>query len=153
MQVLGGDANSRLNKVLREEKGWSYGIGAQSVGEKDRNNSLLYVSTTVQADHTEASIAEIRKIIAELATKPVTDEEFQSAKRTVRAQFLNAFESAPVMASFAASMASQEYALKDLQEYLAELDTVTLAQVNAQAAVIAKSPIALSIAGDKATMK
>ena len=50
-------------------------------------------------------------------------------------------------------MASQEYALKDLQEYLAELDTVTLAQVNAQAAVIAKSPIALSIAGDKATMK
>jgi zinc protease len=153
VQVLGGDANSRLNKVLREERGWSYGIGAQSVGEKDRNNSLLYVSTTVQADHTEASIAEIRKIIAELATKPITEDEFQSAKRTMRAQFLNAFESAPVMAGFAASMASQEYALKDLQEYLAELDTVTLAEVNAQAAAIAKSPISLSVAGDKALMK
>ncbi len=153
VQVLGGDANSRLNKILREEKGWSYGISAQSTGEKDRNNSLLFVSTTVQADHTEESIAEIRKIIADLAVKPITDEEFQSARRTVRAQFLNAFESAPVMAGFAASMASQEYGLPDLKDYLAELDTVTLAEVNAQATNISKSPIALSVAGDKVTMK
>ena len=57
------------------------------------------------------------------------------------------------MAGFAASMASQEYALKDLQEYLSELDTVTLAEVNMQAAAIAKSPIALSVSGDKANMK
>ncbi len=153
VQVLGGDANSRLNKILREEKGWSYGISAQSTGEKDRNNALLFVSTTVQADHTEESIAVIRGIISGLAAKPVTDEEFQSAKRTVRAQFLSAFDSAPVMAGFAASMAAQEYGLDDLRNYLAELDTVTLAQVNAQAALIAKSPVALSVAGDKAVMK
>lgn len=153
VQVLGGDANSRLNKILREEKGWSYGISAQATGEKGRDNSLLFVSTTVQADHTEVSISVIRKIIAGLATEPITEEEFQSARRTLRAQFLSAFDSAPVMAGFAASMAAQEYSLDDLRDYLAELDTVTLAQVNAQAAAIAKSPITLSVAGDKAVMK
>ncbi len=153
VQVLGGDANSRLNTVLREEKGWSYGIGAQVTGEKGRNNSLLYVSTAVQADHTEDSIAAIRKIIAELATKPITEEEFLSAKRSTKAQFLNAFDSAPKMASFAVSMAAQEYGIADLKVYLAELDAVTLDQVNAQAARIAASPIALSVAGDKTSMK
>ncbi len=153
VQALGGGANSRLNMELREEKGWSYGIGAQVTGERGRKNSLLYVSTAVQADHTEDSIAAIRKIIADLATKPLTEEEFLSAKRSIRTQFLDAFDSAPKMAGFAVSMAAQEYGIADLQSYLKELDAATLEQVNVQAARIAVSPVALSVAGDKAAMK
>ncbi len=152
-QVLGGDAGSRLNKVLREEKGWSYGIGSSVNGEKSKNNSLLLISTTVQADHTEDSIKEIRRIVAELASKPITEEEFDSARRTVKAQFLNAFDSAPGMAGFAGSLYSQGYQLADLQKYLADVEAVTLEQVNAQAKIMAQSVMALSIAGDKALMK
>ncbi len=151
--VLGGDAGSRLNAILREEKGWSYGIGSSVNGDKGRNNSLLLVSTTVQADHTEDSIKEIRRIITALADKPITAEEFETARRTIKAQFLNAFDSAPGMAAFAGSLYSQGYQLNDLQKYLSDIESVTLEQVNAQAMIIAKSELALSIAGDKALMK
>ncbi|MGL4488456.1 MAG: M16 family metallopeptidase [Rhizobiaceae bacterium] len=153
VHTLGGDAGSRLNLVLREEKGWSYGIYASVNGDKDRNNSLVLVSTTVQSDHTEDSIAEIRKIIGELGTKPVTPEEFETARRTMKAQFLNAFDTGPGMSGFASALYTQGYALADLEKYLADLESVTLEMVNAQAKIIAQSPVALSAAGDKATMK
>jgi zinc protease len=152
-QVLGGDAGSRLNRVLREEKGWSYGIGSSVNGDKGRNNSLLLVSTTVQADHTEDSIKEIRRIIAELADRPVTADEFETARRTIKSQFLNAFDSAPGMAGFAGSLYSQGYQLADLKKYLDDIESITLEEVNAQAKIIAQSELALSIAGDKALMK
>ncbi len=153
VHILGGGADSRLNKVLREEKGWAYGISANASGDKDRNNSLLRVSTTVQADHTSDSIAEIRRIIAELATKPISDQELQSARRTSKAEFLNAFDSAPGTAMFAGSMSAAGYRLEDIQKLVADIDAVTLEDINRQAQIIAKSPIALSIAGDKALMK
>jgi hypothetical protein len=40
-----------------------------------------------------------------------------------------------------------------LQKYLADVEAISLEQVNAQVKIIATSPIALSIAGDKALMK
>lgn len=153
VQVLGGDSGSRLNTVLREEKGWSYGVGASVNGEKNRNNSLLLISTTVQADHTEDSVKEIRTIVQDLATKPITSEELDTAKRTTKAQFLDAFNSAPAMAGFASALYSQGYDLSDLQGYLDKVESVDLQQVNAAAKQIATSPMALSIAGDKAIMK
>jgi zinc protease len=152
-QVLGGDSGSRLNTILREEKGWSYGIGASVNGERNRNNSLLLISTTVQADHTEDSVKEIRTILKDLATKPITSEELDTAKRITKAQFLDAFNSAPAMAGFASALYSQGYDLKDLTTYLDKVENVDLNQVNAAAKQIATSPMALSIAGDKALMK
>ena len=152
-QVLGGDVSSRLNQVLREDKGWSYNIGASVNGDKGRNNSLLLISTTVQSDRTEVSIKEIRRIIAALAAEPITTEEFETARRTIKAQFLNAFDSAPGMAGFAGALFSQGYELADLQRYLGNVEAVTLEQVNEQAKIIADSPVALSIAGDKALMQ
>ena len=110
-------------------------------------------AATVQADHTSDSVAEIRRIIAELATKPISDQELQSARRTSKAEFLNAFDSAPGTAMFAGSMAAAGYGLEDIQKLVADIDAVTLEDINRQAQIIAKSPIALSIAGDKALMK
>lgn len=153
VQVLGGGADSRLNKVLREEKGWSYGISAYADGDKNRNNSLLYVSTTVQADHTSDSFAAIRRIIGEMATKPISEEEFRSAQRTAKADFLSAFDSAPQAAMIVGYLSAKGYDLKDVRKLLTDIDAATLEDVRRQAEMIAKSPIAFSVAGDKATMK
>ena len=153
VHALGGGLHSRLNASLREEKGWSYGVYASASGDRGRDNSLLFVSAAVQADRARDSVAEIRRIIAELAAKPISEEEFQSARSAVRAQFLNAFDSAPGLSSFTGALAAMGYGLEDLQKLLADTDAVTLDEVNRQAAVIAKSPVTLSIAGDKGAMK
>ena len=153
VHVLGGGADSRLNKILREDKGWSYGISAYADGDKDRNNSLLYISTTVQADHTNDSLTEISKIIGEMATKPISEEEFRSAQRSSKADFLSAFDSAPQTAMITGYLSAKGYDLEDLKKLLADIDAATLEDVRRQAEMIAKSPVMFSVAGDKATMK
>jgi zinc protease len=72
--ALGGDFLARLNMDLREEKGWSYGVG----GDEALNlHAVPYtVSAPVQADRTGDSLAELNKLITEfVTTKGVTQEE------------------------------------------------------------------------------
>ncbi|SFG34759.1 Predicted Zn-dependent peptidase [Novosphingobium sp. CF614] len=97
--VLGGDFLSRLNKDLREEKGWSYGVYSQvsqPVGPR-----TLVVRAPVQADRTGDAI---KAIIADMRAfpgrKPMTAEELQRVTEgTIRA-LPNQFETnAAVQAS------------------------------------------------------
>jgi predicted Zn-dependent peptidase len=72
--ALGGDFLARLNMVLREEKGWSYGVGGD---ESVMLHAVPYmVSAPVQADRTGDALAELNRQISEfLTTKGVTQEE------------------------------------------------------------------------------
>jgi len=72
--VLGGDFTARLNMDLREDKGWSYGVGGN---EAVMLHAVPYVvSAPVQADRTGDSLAELNRQITEfLTTKGVTQEE------------------------------------------------------------------------------
>jgi zinc protease len=153
VDILGGGLDSRLNAVLREEKGWSYGLSAYANGEKGKDNSLLYISATVQNDHAEDSIKEIRRIIAALATSPVTADEFEAVRRQTRARYLGFFEDAPGTAMIASYLAEAGFSIADMKTKLDALDAITLEDVNRQAAIIARSPMALAVAGDKDKMK
>jgi zinc protease len=72
--ALGGDFLARLNMDLREEKGWSYGVGGN---EAVNLHAVPYlVSAPVQADRTGDSLAELNKLITDfVTTKGVTTEE------------------------------------------------------------------------------
>ena len=72
--VLGGDFTARLNMDLREDKGWSYGVGGN---EAVMLHAVPYiVSAPVQADRTGNSLAELNAQIAGFLTnKGVTQEE------------------------------------------------------------------------------
>jgi predicted Zn-dependent peptidase len=72
--VLGGDFLARLNMDLREEKGWSYGVGG---GEQVNLHAVPYmISAPVQADRTADSLAELNRLVTEyLTTKGTTEEE------------------------------------------------------------------------------
>jgi predicted Zn-dependent peptidase len=72
--ALAGDFLARLNMDLREEKGWSYGVGG---GEQINLHAVPYqVSAPVQADRTGESLAELNRLINEfVTTKGVTQEE------------------------------------------------------------------------------
>ena len=83
--VLGGGFLSRLNKDLREEKGWSYGVYS-SVTQPTGPRTFV-VSAPVQADRTGDAI---KAIIADVGAfpgqKPITQEELQRVTEgTIRA--------------------------------------------------------------------
>ncbi|GGB97317.1 zinc protease [Novosphingobium endophyticum] len=89
--VLGGGFLSRLNQDLREEKGWSYGVGSQvsqPVGPR-----TFVLRAPVQADRTGDAIA---AIIAQLrafpAKEPVTAEELQRVTEGTIRELPNQFE-------------------------------------------------------------
>ncbi|QDK33312.1 M16 family metallopeptidase [Sphingomonas sp. IC081] len=96
-EVLGGGFLSRLNKDLREEKGWSYGVYSrvsQPVGP-----SAFTLSAPVQSDKTGAAI---KAIIADMgaypATSAITAEEFQRVTDGAIRQLPNLFETNAQMA-------------------------------------------------------
>ncbi|HOB15277.1 MAG TPA: pitrilysin family protein, partial [Novosphingobium sp.] len=77
-EVLGNNFLSRLNLDLREEKGWSYGV--RSLVRSPRGPRSLLVIAPVQSDKTGASIAAIRKDMADFPAKRGVDPvEFNRA--------------------------------------------------------------------------
>jgi predicted Zn-dependent peptidase len=74
--VLGGDFLARLNMDLREEKGWSYGVGGN---EAVYEHAVPYtVSAPVQADRTGDALAELNHQLTDFVTaRGVTLEERQ----------------------------------------------------------------------------
>lgn len=75
-EVIGDGFLSRLNLDLREDKGWSYGVGSQIM--RDQGPEALLVYTQVQSDKTADSIKLILDNMAAFpGSRPVDDTEFQ----------------------------------------------------------------------------
>ncbi len=75
-EVLGNGFLSRINMIIREEKGWSY--GARSGVDSPAGPRLFSISTSVQADRTADSIALILETAREFSegTRTVDETEF-----------------------------------------------------------------------------
>ncbi len=152
-RILGGTFKSRLNIDLREEKGWSYGISASTQGTNGLGNALLYIQAAVDTAHTEDSLAEIRKVVKELATKPITPEEFETARKTMKAEFLSANANTDSLTGLVVGLESTGYSLGDLATYVKRIDDLKLEDVQGAANRIAALPMAISVAGDPKQIK
>jgi zinc protease len=81
MRNFGGMATSRLNRNLRLDKHWSYGVNGTLVDA--RGQRPLLVIAPVQTDKTRESMLEVRKELREIAAeRPIRGEEFASIMRT-----------------------------------------------------------------------
>lgn len=70
----------RLNRNLRQEKGWSYGFGG-GIDDVPAGERLFVASGSVQADRTAASVAELAREFGEVATtRPLTQDELDAQR-------------------------------------------------------------------------
>jgi zinc protease len=88
-RVLGGTMG-RLFRHLREEKGYTYGIGSGFSATLHRG--AWSASTSVRTDVTEAALSDLLAEIAELRDKPVPANELQDSKRAIVAGFALSLE-------------------------------------------------------------
>ncbi len=95
--ILGGYFLSRLNKIIREEKGYTYGL--HSTIENRKAASALYISSDINADKVKETIDEIRKQIEIIANKPIPKEELLQAQRYILGIFLRSTETPQQAAS------------------------------------------------------
>jgi predicted Zn-dependent peptidase len=89
-RVLGGTMG-RLFRHLREEKGYTYGIGSGFSAPKYRGDWTA--STSVRTAVTDAALTDLLAEIAEMRDKPVPASEFEDSKRAIQASFALSLES------------------------------------------------------------
>jgi predicted Zn-dependent peptidase len=75
---LGGYFGSRLMSNIREDKGYTYGIGSAVAAYK--NNGYFIISTEVGADVCASALKEIYLEIEKLCNDKVSEQELQTVK-------------------------------------------------------------------------
>jgi predicted Zn-dependent peptidase len=141
---LGGTLTSRLDRVLREEKGYTYGVRASQqvlrspAASGAAGASLLAISGSVDTESTGAALDDLWTVLRTLAADGLTDAERDTAVQNLVGVAPLRFETAGAVAGTLADQVEQH--LPD--DYQAHL-YARLAQVGtdtASAAVVAAFP-------------
>jgi predicted Zn-dependent peptidase len=151
--LFGEQFQSRLNANIREEKGWSYGVGSGFA--YGRGPGQFNAGGEIQTNKTDSALVEfIKEIRGIRGDRPVTEDELATAK-------------AALIQSLPRSLASlngittmvEEIYLNDLPEdywtqYQAGIKAVTAADVQRAARqYIDADHLTILIVGDKATIE
>jgi zinc protease len=96
--ILGGYFGSRLMRNIREDKGYTYGIGSQIVSYQDA--SYLLVSTQVKAEYTAETIIEINNEFERLQNANVPEEELELVKNYLMGNLLQNLDGPFAQAKF-----------------------------------------------------
>jgi len=88
--ILGGYFGSRLMANIREDKGYTYGIGSGMSSLK--HAGALFIATEVGADVCKAAVTEIEKEITILKTEPVAAEELVLVQNYMLGSLLGSLE-------------------------------------------------------------
>jgi len=141
--ALGGTLTSRLDKVLREEKGYTYGVrafGQVLLSSADGSGAaLLGISGSVATDVTGPALADTWRVIRELAEGGLTDAERDVAVQNLVGVAPLRYETAAAVADTLMDQVEQE--LPD--DYQASLYArlVETGTVEATAAVVNAFPL------------
>jgi zinc protease len=129
-RVLGGTMG-RLFRHLREEKGYTYGIGSGFSASEHRGSWTA--STSVRTEVTEAALTDLLAEIAELRTTPMPAGEFADSKRAIVGSFARALESPQQVLGY--YLENWQFGLPAdyWDTYPARVSAITLAQAQAAA--------------------
>lgn len=90
--LLGGYFGSRLMANIREDKGYTYGIGSAVVSMKDAG--YFFIATEVGADVCVSALAEIEKEIDLLKSDAVQEQELDLVRNYMLGSMLGSLENA-----------------------------------------------------------
>lgn len=93
--AFGGYFGSRLMTNIREDKGYTYGIGSNAVVMEEA--SYFYISTEVGVEVKEATISEIMTEMNRLRTELIPEEELARVKNYMLGDFLRHADGAIAM--------------------------------------------------------
>jgi zinc protease len=126
-QVLGSGTAARLFRIIREEKGYTYGVSSSFSANKTSQH--FSSSMGVRTEVTEPALADLLKEFKEIRDVPVPKEELEGAKRTMVASFALGLENpASVLARW---MQQREYGFPEdyWDTYATKVMAITAADV------------------------
>ena len=129
--ILGGTFNSRLNRVIREEKGYSYGI--HSSFEMRRRSGPFAVRCAVETAVTIPAIDETLRIVRDMTTLPPTDEELNTARDYLVGVFPLRFETSSQVAAALSGLVIFELPDDELDRYRPAVSAISADDVTGAA--------------------
>ena len=129
-RVLGGTMG-RLFRHLREEKGYTYGIGSGFSASDIRGQ--WSASTNVRTEVTEAALTDLLAEIAEMRDKPIPENELMDMKRAIVAVFALSLENPSQVLGYYVQNWLYGLPADYWDTYPAKINAVTAAQAQAAA--------------------
>ncbi|RBW59898.1 insulinase family protein [Tenacibaculum sp. E3R01] len=126
-QILGGGGTGRLYKNLREDKGYTY--GAYSRIGASRYASRFKASASVRNMVTDSAIVETMKEINKIRYQKATQKELDIAKAKYLGNFVKAVERPSTVANYALNILQNNLSKDYYKNYLANINAVTLDDV------------------------
>lgn len=149
--TIGGNFSSRINTVLREQKGFTYGAGSSL--DTGRWTGLVAISTAVRADATAEALEDIVAILRQ-ATGSITDEEVTTASRAATESAALGFERADSVAGRVELLLSQGLPLDHVDANLERIRNVTALDANAALeTVLEPDALTIVVVGDSAHVR
>lgn len=121
--VLGGYFGSRLMANIREDKGYTYGIGSGLVSMQE--GGYFYISTEVGVDVTGAALKEIYLEIEKLQNDLVPDEELDLVRNYMTGVFLRSTDGPFAMADRRRALIGYDLGYDYYDRYLETIRTVS----------------------------
>ncbi len=148
MRLLGSDFSGRLNSVIREEKGYTYGTSARLMSGM-KSNAAMVVEMTVERDNTGAALEEVFKGFGTLAATPVSDAELNRTVTAYRTSLASTAETGRGFAAYLVDAATLGVSLEDEHARREKVARLTLDEVRAEAPRLASlDPSLIVVAGD-----
>lgn len=148
--LLAGDFSGRLNSVIREQKGYSYGVTG-SLWDWYEHDGALTVTIPVQIDATGPALAEAFTGFESLVARPVTDAEVNRSVTAYQTVLASIPETAGGFFGALVSMESEGIDLDETIAYAERMTRLDLGEVQAEAAKLSLLDNAvIIIAGDPA---
>jgi predicted Zn-dependent peptidase len=150
-RLLAADFLSRLNAVIREEKGFSYGTSGDLLDV--RRGGAISVSTAVELENTSEALADIFAGFASLAAEPVRDDELERTITAYRAGLASIGETAAGLFDDVMAQLGAGSTLEDSYARRVAATRLTRETVQAQAAALASLEQAvIVVVGDPAVL-
>lgn len=143
--ALGGSPNARLDAVLREEKGYTYGF--RSAFRPRHEGGMFIVSGSVRSDVTVEAL-ELTLQILDSAGEGFTEEETTAATDFIGKTAPARYATADAVADEAAMLRSNGLGTEFVSSYLEQLAGLRAADLDAAWAMWADEPRTIVLVGD-----
>ncbi|RYU78608.1 M16 family metallopeptidase [Hymenobacter persicinus] len=147
--LLGGEFTSRINRNLREDKGYTY--GAYSGFRGTRYTGPFTAQAGVRADATTASLTEFEKELKNFRTSGITDEELKTLQTSIGQSDALKYETGPQKAAFLARLLDYDLQPDYVQQQSAILRALKKEDVQTTAQkVLPVDKMYIVVVGDRA---
>ena len=125
--ILGDYFGSRLMSNIREDKGYTYGIG--SMVAELRETGYFLIATEVGTEVKDAALSEIQHELKQLQNEPVSEQELELVKNYMLGQLLKSADGPYSMTDLFLSVEPYGFDLNFYNKAIDSLRSITPARI------------------------